>query len=324
MSNAEVLNPKLSEYIHQNGFNPTYKDGKRFAVCLSHDIDFLFEPKNKNSFLISTIETIKRRKWKEVSYNFNNLIGKMQHPSWVLDKLIELEIKSNLKSSYYFLSLQQGEEDYNYSIDSVKKYFPILESYGCEIGLHGGHAAYNNVNKIQSERRLLESVYGKSVIGYRNHYLRFKTPDTWHHLKQLGFEYDTTFGYPDQIGFRNGMCYPFRPYDAQKEQYIDILELPLLVMDVTFFKYMGLDVDNSFRLFMKVFNDVKRLNGVLTIVWHNNCYAGDHRLLYDKIFAVIQQADDAWIATSKELSDWWKKNNLHQMEEIINNKILKA
>ena len=51
------------------------------------------------------------------------------------------------------------------------------------------------------------------MIGYRNHYLRFKLPETWKYLADAGFEYDTTLGYSNALGYRNGMCHPFRPYD---------------------------------------------------------------------------------------------------------------
>lgn len=322
LANKYAAEPVLSQLLQANGFIPKYKDGKQFGVCISHDIDFLFEMKNRNAFLLSTIETLRRRQWDKFSYNLKNLTGKTQNPDWVLETLIELEHKHNIKSTYYFLALEPGEEDFNYHIDSQKKYFDILDAAGCEIGLHGGHCAYSSLEKIASEKQKLESAYGKKVTGYRNHYLRFSTPNTWHYLQQLGFAYDTTFGFPDQLGYRNGLCYPFRPYDVEKNAFIDILELPLLVMDVTFFKYMGLNVENAFTLFSKIFAEVRKLNGVLTIVWHNNCLAGEYRQLYDKIMADVISHDEAWITTSAEMANWWTKTNLPAMEAIVKDKIL--
>lgn len=323
LANIHATEPILSQLIYDDGFLPVYKDNKQYAVCFSHDIDFIYEPKNKNAFLLSTIESLKQRNLNRLSYNLKNITGSVPNPEWVLDNLIELERKHKIKSSYYFLCLQRGEEDYNYDISSMKSYISHLVNDGYEIGLHGGHNAYASAEKIKSEKALLESVTGTATRGYRNHYLRFKTPDTWYYLKETGFEYDTTFGFPTQIGYRNGLCYPFRPYDGIKEAYIDILELPLLVMDVTFFKYMGLNVDNAFRLYMKIMNEVKKLHGVLTIVWHNNCLTGEHKSLYDRIIAEIAKDDSAWLATSAEVSDWWKANNMNRMEEIVNHKILK-
>lgn len=322
LANKYATEPVLSQLIYDEGFRPVYKDNKKYAVCFSHDIDFIYEPKNKNAFLLSTIESLKKRDLSRLSYNLKNLTGNAPNPEWALDNLIELERKHNIKSSYYFLCLQKGEQDYNYDINSMKSYINHLANDGNEIGLHGGHKAYASAEKIKSEKALLESVTGTATVGYRNHYLRFRTPDTWHYLKDAGFEYDTTFGFPNQIGYRNGLCYPFRPYNTDKNAYIDMLELPLLVMDVTFFKYMGLNVDNAFNLYMNIMNEVKRLHGVLTIVWHNNCLTGMHRALYDRVVAEIIKDDSAWIATSVELANWWKANNMNSMEEIVNHKIL--
>jgi hypothetical protein len=39
---------------------------------------------------------------------------------------------------------------------------------------------------------MLESVLEKEVVGFRNHFLRFRIPDTWELLSKAGFKYDTT------------------------------------------------------------------------------------------------------------------------------------
>jgi len=84
----------------------------------------------------------------------------------------------------------------------------------------------------------LEKVLGKKIVGYRNHYLKFKVPETWGLPKEAGFKYDTTLGYADCVGFRNGMCHPFKPFDLNINSYINILEIPLIIMDRTLFDYM--------------------------------------------------------------------------------------
>ena len=102
---------------------------------------------------------------------------------------------------------------------------------GWEVGLHGGHTAYLNAQEMKIKKERLEKVTHQPVLGYRNHYLRFKVPDTWEYLSKAGFQYDTTLGYADCAGFRNGMCHPFRPFNLNTNHEIDILEIPLTVMD---------------------------------------------------------------------------------------------
>lgn len=319
---ADCINPILSEFIYNEGFRPVYKDGKKYGVCISHDIDFIYEPKNKNAFGISLIGNLRQRKWKEASYDLQNIISKQVNPKWKLDHLLEIEQKYNFPASYYFLALNSGEQDYNYEIESMKPYFLQILNAGSEIGLHGGHKAYCSKEKISQENLKLEMALGSRVLGYRNHYLRFINPDTWLHLQDNGFVYDTTYGLHSQLGYRNGLCYPFRPLISGK--YASILELPLLVMDVTFIKYMGLDVENSFKLFQKIHLDVKKCNGVLTVVWHNNCVDENYGKLYQKILQTVTQDEQAWITTSLEMVNWWKEHNLAKMEDIISEKILQS
>ena len=82
---------------------------------------------------------------------------------------------------------------------------------------------------------------GKSIIGARNHVLRFKTPDSWVMLAKAGFKYDTTFHYHDMVGFRNGMCHPFYPFDLNKNNTIEILEIPLIVSDIALRSFMKIN-----------------------------------------------------------------------------------
>ena len=54
-----ILEPVVSAFLYEKGFHPSYPEGKRFAVCLSHDIDFLYEaPETK---LIKAIQSFVAR-----------------------------------------------------------------------------------------------------------------------------------------------------------------------------------------------------------------------------------------------------------------------
>ncbi len=319
MSNYNALDPIISSYLHNNlHFKPIYPNDKKFAVCISHDVDYLFDYKSKISFLKSAIAQFKNNNPKASAYNFKRIFRKIQNPNWSLEHFIKFEKENKIQASYYFLALDNHEEDFNYNIKSQLNVFEKLEGIGAEIGLHGGHQAFDNLSKLKQEKDNLEAAYGKTVKGYRNHYLRFKTPNTWNNLNTLNFNYDTTFGFADMPGYRNGLCYPFRPFDLKTNSYINILEIPLLVMDVTFFKYLGLSVSNAYLLFQKIYSEVKKLNGVLTVLWHNNCLEDDYLKLYDKIMGALIADDESWITTNNELANWWKANNLSKMETLLN------
>ena len=94
-------------------------------------------------------------------------------------------------------------------------------------------------------------------------------PTTWELLRTAGFKYDTTFGYADCVGFRNGMCHPFQPFNLNTDQYIDIWEIPLTIMDKTLLSYMELDMATSWEITKRLIDTTEELGGVITVLWHN-------------------------------------------------------
>ena len=112
--------------------------------------------------------------------------------------------KYNAKSSFYFLAAERDVKRFRYNLESLGDAIGLIADRGWEVGLHGSYYAYDDLQEIKSEKDKLERLLGKKVTGCRNHYLRFKVPDTWELLAKAGFKYDTTFGYDDMVGFRNG------------------------------------------------------------------------------------------------------------------------
>lgn len=294
-----VLEPAVSKYLIKNGLNPQYPDGKKFAVCLTHDIDTV---RPGRLYLASEAAKafVKRNIKDAVSIPFSR-INKKLNPFWNFKEIMELEAKYDAKSSFYFLTLEPGENDYSYNIEDIENELSTISNNGWEVGLHGGHESYNNLEDIKKKKQKLEKVLGKEVIGYRNHYLRFKVPNTWELLSKAGFKYDTTFGYADCVGFRNGMCHPFKPFNMNTGQQIDILEIPLTIMDGTLLKdYMRLDFKKAWEFTKDLIDTVEHCNGVITILWHNTYMQGENLKFYEKILEYCSEKN-AWITSGEEI-----------------------
>jgi len=202
------------------------------------------------------------------------------------------------------MALEPIDQGYTYPVSDLATEMGQIIDKGCEIGLHGGHTAYNNLNEIQKEKLALEGVLGKKVIGYRNHFLQFKVPDTWEYLSKAGFAYDTTLGYADCAGFRNGMCHPFRPFNLNTNKDIDILEIPLMLMDNTLGPtYMRLNSAISWDLTKSIIDTVERNQGVFTILWHNHTIADSHSKIYEKILKYCYDKK-AWLTDGRSIFQW--------------------
>ena len=295
----DVMDPILSKYLIDHGLDPKYPDGKKFAVCLTHDIDVIKQTITNCAFE-SVKSTIRGDYKNSLQYTISGL-DKKQHPYRDFERIMEIEDKYGAKSSFYFLALKPEERDYNYDLEEISDEIRDISDNGWEVGLHGGHESYNNIKVTVQEKKILEDIIGKKVVGYRNHYLKFKIPDTWEMLSEAGFKYDTTFGYADCAGFRNGMCHPFKPFNLNTGKEIDILEIPLVIMDRTFSRdYMRLDFEGAWKLTKLLINRVEQYNGVITILWHNNFMTGEYLKFYEKILKYCSDKN-AWMTSGEEI-----------------------
>jgi hypothetical protein len=315
--NSGIFSPAISKEIYSKGFQPHYPDRKKFAVCISHDIDFLYLRQSLKRRVVNTAKDLLKAQFRKGWVHFKSLPEEKIHDGYNLKRLIQINNQHHIKSTYYFLALQNGEQDFNYDLGKIAEQLQYVVKNGNEIGLHGGHYAYNNKEKLLKEKLLLEENSGIKVHGYRNHYLRFAIPTTWNNLEQAGFLYDSTLGYADCVGFRNGMCYPFSPFDIEKNDFLDIVELPLIVMDATLFYYMRLDPDIAFKICKDLIDQVKECQGVFTLLWHNNSLNGEMGSLYLKLLEYLK-GEDPWFTTSLDLVKWWKEEKLlEQSREIV-------
>lgn len=310
--NRDIFVPVVSEFLLKNGLVPKYPDGKKFALCISHDIDKLYDPKPSAKRQFKTgVKSLLSLNMGRLSATIKAGLKHEINPSFHVSETIKHGKKYGAKSSFYFMSLTPGEQDFNYDPALIPEIFDMVSSEGGEIGLHGGHQAYNNLQKIKEEKARLEKATGKSIIGYRNHFLKFNTPDTWEYLEAAGFQYDTTFGYADCSGFRNGMCHPFQPYSNNKGAFLNLMELPLIIMDTSISGYMRMDEQTQLRLCKTLIDTVAKNSGVLTLLWHNTEMHGKEGAMYA---AILQYAHEqgAWMTNANEIIDHWKENKYHE------------
>lgn len=315
--NKYTSRPIVSEFLLKNGFTTQYKDDKKFALVISHDIDDIYV--RWSHILKSFFSIIKFKNIRSFKYLFKGKLYKKKSPYLNFEKIIQLEKKYNATSSFYFLASSDDIFGYKYHLREIENELKNIIDNDCEIGLHVGYHAYNDIEKIKREKEQLENVIGSKIIGTRNHLLRFKVPDTWEKLSKAGIKYDTSFQYHNMNGFRNGMCHPFNPYNLKTESIIDIVEIPLIIQDMTFLLYTNYNTEEIWHKIKKIIDLVKKNRGVMTVLWHNwvfsfpTSYAGlfdnNWTKLYEKILKYCYKKN-AWITNTKDLFLFDKKNGI--------------
>jgi peptidoglycan/xylan/chitin deacetylase (PgdA/CDA1 family) len=299
-SERNIFEPRCSKFLIEHGYHAEYPENKPFAICLTHDIDDLYKTIRMKSY-----EALGKLRTTSFSKCID-LISQMRSkklPLWNFSDIIAIEDRYDAKSSFFFMVQDLGDQDYTYDIKDCELIIGEVTDGGWEVGLHGGHTAYNDWREMKEKKLRLEKILNKKVVGYRNHYLRFKVPDTWEHLHDAGFSYDTTLGYNDCVGFRNGMCHPFNPFNLNTKSEIDILEIPLTIMDNTLDQYMKLDPRKAWELTTQLIDTVDRYHGVLTLLWHNTSFLGDKLEFYERILKYCAKKN-AWMTSGEEIAKW--------------------
>lgn len=276
-----IVNEQIEMFLEllrsiDNNIEKRNKWGKNeFVFFLSHDIDTIFKYKDKIIKNVG-IKLLKDKDIKsslELCKNYFKVIkDKNNDPFWKFDYLLELEKKYNISASYYFMAGGETGLDNYYSIDNkvLGDVFSKIKRNLSEVGIHGSYNSYNNQKLLEIEKQRINKY--SDIVGIRQHYLRFTVPSTWSIQEKCNFKYDATLGYANHIGFRAGICTPYKPFDVLNRRCINIMEIPLIVMDGTVLEkqYMGLDVIEAVKYIKQIINRIIEVNGVFSLLWHNS------------------------------------------------------
>lgn len=254
-----------------------WKD-KKFGFLLTHDIDRVDKYSIKTVKLklkqIIGLSKSKLNKWKLFEQLVENivLLLKNKNPYWNFEWMKEVEKEYGLNSVWFFLPKRDPKKDayFSFEEDRIKTLVKDLKSYGDEIGLHATYGSYNNNEILKKDFYDVKKLIGGEPKGSRQHWLRFKYPETLRLLEKTEIKYDSSWGFHDQIGWRNSYCFPFRPYDIEQDRIMDIWEFPLSVMDTTLFEYMNVDQPDAIKQVNTVIESVEKYNGLFTLLWHNS------------------------------------------------------
>jgi len=251
-----------------------------FGFMLTHDvdrIDYFHWRETVLKFLqLLGLKTLPYDKKRLVKSTLNSVLptlfpGHKPNPWWNFQELRKDEKVLGLKSVWYFLNRDGSPHDAKYNLEEkrIKDLMAMLQRQGCEVGLHGSIKTAQNSSAMKLAKERVDRSSAGSVVGARQHFLKFHYPETLNHQQKAGLKYDTTMGFAGHEGFRNSYCYPFHPYDHEKDCMMDIWEFPLTVMDGTLLDYRKLEYSEMYHSFNLLMDEIERFGGLMVVLWHN-------------------------------------------------------
>ncbi|MDI6720317.1 MAG: polysaccharide deacetylase family protein [Methanomicrobiales archaeon] len=292
-----LQHPVVSAFLVREGLDIEYPEDHPFAICLTHDVDDIHP-------------TLLHR----LSHAVNSMRGRDLENRFVpcvyrnFREIMRLEQEYGATSSFFFLAADRDFRRFRYRLEDLEADIGCICDQNHEVGLHGGCGTYCDHAAMTLEKARLERVVNHEIIGYRSHYLQFRVPQTWLLLHESGFKYDSTFGYPDAMGFRNGMCHPYWPFDLKSGRYIDVLEIPLGIMDV------HLPAGGSAEAWSAVagmVDVVAACRGILTLNFHNDTFSNAGKRGRSRVFRKILdlgRQNNAWMTSGEEIYRWWVRH----------------
>lgn len=260
--------------------SPVFKNP---IFALSHDIDMIdayhfFETGYKFKMLLKLVPSPYSRTdtWRVAFsslYHFLNPFSR-KNPFWNFDFLMKSEADRGFRSSFYFLE-KDGIHDnsrYQFRTKRIREMMNRLSEKGFEVGIHGTVQSATDQEAMNRTVANLRQAAPAKVEGIRQHYLKYRLPQTAQIQQKAGLNYDTTLGFAEHEGFRNSYCWPFKLYDFENNQALDLWQIPLTMMDVTMFGYRKMDFEQIHLSIQELVREVQKFNGVFSMLWHNSFF----------------------------------------------------
>lgn len=263
-----------------------YRQVRPVAV-ISHDIDHPFYYKkliNEASYFFKSVFN-QNKNYEQGRFRkaLLHAVRLEEDPYDTYAYLNREESGRQIKSTFFLL--MSRESRWGLDLKKYRRRLRMLVRHGHEIALHPGYDSFNDFDLTKKEKQKVRDLSDERPVGTRSHFLRFETPGTCLLREELGFSYDSTLGFAEQAGFRGGVCTPFKVFDPLNRRELDILEIPLAIMDGVLRDHMQLSPEQGLDKIREIVDNVHALNGVVVFNWHNSFFLGAGqawKIVYEK------------------------------------------
>lgn len=327
---------------------PLWPQGKKFAVCLTHDVDRLslaqtFSQRMRNLkklFLSKDLSSLALNE--KLIYLFHLGMGPLKGwkkaPSLTasIEAILKIEKKFNVRSSFFFTIWPVAKTsifDCVYKLDdlclfdgqkmAVKDVIVELSSQGFDIGLHGAYFSAFDNGILHHQKKILEEKTSLSISTTRQHFLRYHAKVTPRIQESAGFRVDTTVGYNRNIGFRTGTNLPFHAFDFESNSPLNILQIPLTVMDGALFGTNSLEYNltQAKEATLQVLEQTEKNHSVLNLLFHPDCFSNPIIEEFYAWFIEIALSRRAWVTNAQEIGEHWRQREMQLQDARILEKL---
>jgi hypothetical protein len=318
---------------------PPISSGSKFFACLTHDVDFAGIRNHKfdrtmagflSRAIVGSVSSYRRgdfsgemvrRNWLAVLRLPQVLLRLSRDPWNTFQEYIAIE--GGARSTFFFVAFKGRPgrlvdgvapvaRAVKYDLLELQSVVEGILRAGCEIGVHGIDGWLDSRLGREELDRVRE-VSGQAKLGIRMHWL-YSDKETAVQLEKAGYEFDSSAGYNDAIGFRAGTSQVYSPVGAEH-----LLELPMHIMDTALFypNRMGLMLSQGMQKIHRLIDGQVRYGGVLTLNWHDRSLAPER--LWGEVYCRALErlrGSGARFMTAGAVVDWFRRRRSISLRRV--------
>lgn len=322
---------RRAELRARTSLEPLWPAGKRFAVCLTHDVDVLAARSTPRQVVRHATAGLRRGAGAHDLLRFARPPiraaravrgGLARSPSTrgTIELSSALEAAHDASASYFFTVPASGggsRYDCTYAPwdsctfrgarTTVSELIRAIADDGFDVGLHGSYYSAVRPGVLAAERATFERATGISPTTTRQHFLHWDIARTPQLQNAAGFTADSTLGFNRTVGFRASTALPFRQFDVAADESLALLEVPLVVEDSALLGPIAErgGLDHARERVRELVDATRDVGGAITFLFHpDKLLQPDWLALYEWSLRYFSESG-AWLTSLANLEQWW-------------------
>lgn len=250
-------------------------DIEHMVVC-SHDIDFYFTGRAAALRRIGKNLGISMTLYRSASFLVSNSkmlvdVFRGKRPGEYVPGMLDAIEEGGFRSTLFVVANGNHRRDPVYRLQSIVPQLQDAARRGFSVAVHSSYGSVIEEGSLPSETNSLEAAMGHKPTGSRQHWLRFDQHNKLYQaVEKAGLVYDSSLGFSEMCGFRNGANFAFPPYDMAREKACSFLEIPLVIMDGNLEQASRTAHEDPQEMADRILSESRRWGwGGISILWHN-------------------------------------------------------
>jgi len=232
-----------------------------FEEWSTHDVDIAYQYKGKSwwHWCGAVTKALLQLRFEHAKNYLKTALGKE-----IADPFDHFAPEQN-NSIYFIPTAPFGKYDKNISFKTktFRNLINRLKEFS-ELGIHPSYHSSTKTSLIEKEKKHLEKIAQLTITKSRQHFLRFRFPNTFQDLLKAGITDDYSLGWHNEAGFRASIAVAYPFFDLVKNEETKLLFHPLAFMDSALNQMEGQIVLNELR------EEIKEMGGDFIVLTHNS------------------------------------------------------